>query len=343
MSPKVNSIEELQELARAISSADFVLAGSLHAAILAAAYKRPFAYWETGHVDVPFKWADFSASIQADVKWVKNIRDGLEAYAEIVDSIQLPALSPILACCPFAVNPAVTVAAAAHDAQWDRLNASNITGVTESALFDFSAHIERERTEDNNRKKIESAAVVRAEKIEKSLSRIDEATRWLFAEMEASRFNFENGHRELVISHRGPGSAFLESGWEVVTDVPWSVAQVAYVRLPESSGWDLGSSLCISGYVLIPPAHLGTQVISVSVNDIPIISEEFLSEGDHQTKYITLNVAIPNLLRRRGGWLDLRFTFSNPRSLDELNAGSDKRSIAFCIERVSLFPIVEDN
>src|ERR1700722_9376909 len=47
----------------ALAGAQFVLAGALHAAIVAHAYGRPFAYFDSGYIDVPFKWADFAASI----------------------------------------------------------------------------------------------------------------------------------------------------------------------------------------------------------------------------------------------------------------------------------------
>ena len=39
----------------AIVAAEFVLAGALHAAVVACAYDVPFAYYDSGDIDLPFK------------------------------------------------------------------------------------------------------------------------------------------------------------------------------------------------------------------------------------------------------------------------------------------------
>jgi hypothetical protein len=110
----------LVEVIDEIAHASFVLAGSLHAAILAAAYGVPFAFLDTGHVDVPFKWRDFAASVAIQPVFVRNMSEGLELYQDAhVKTIQLPKLRPILDVCPFGVRASALVHATAIDQNAD--------------------------------------------------------------------------------------------------------------------------------------------------------------------------------------------------------------------------------
>lgn len=111
------SFGALTEIFDAIASADFVLAGSLHAAILACAYGVPFCYYDGGRVDVPFKWRDFSASINIGTFFVDNVSEGRRIHeCAIAPRMQTPLLAPILAAAPFHVQPSRLLAAAAYDA-----------------------------------------------------------------------------------------------------------------------------------------------------------------------------------------------------------------------------------
>jgi hypothetical protein len=84
-----------------IISAGFVLCGALHAAIIAAAYGIPFAYFDSGQIDVPFKWDDFSASIGVAARFFKDVEAGYRWYeAEWRHAIRIPELSGLRACCP---------------------------------------------------------------------------------------------------------------------------------------------------------------------------------------------------------------------------------------------------
>jgi hypothetical protein len=114
--PTVTSFAALEELFKSISAADFILCGSLHAAIVACAYKRPFAFWDTGHVDVPFKWRDFAASIGIQASFASDLKSGRQVYETVRGRIVTPKLTPLLGCCPFAVRPEVWAYAFAADA-----------------------------------------------------------------------------------------------------------------------------------------------------------------------------------------------------------------------------------
>lgn len=112
-----NDLGALQEIIDDIASADFVLAGSLHAAIVACAYDRPFCFYDSGHVDIPFKWRDFAASIGLSTYFVGNVADGRSIYAQFIDKrISKPPLFPILAGAPFLAKMPMLLAAARHDA-----------------------------------------------------------------------------------------------------------------------------------------------------------------------------------------------------------------------------------
>lgn len=117
VSPIVDANEQsLRELLDKITSADFVLTGSLHAGIIAFAYGRPFAFWESGHIDIPFKFQDFLSSIGASCSFARNLAEGREIYQEEIASKakKLP-LAPILEVCPFIPKPGAILRALAYD------------------------------------------------------------------------------------------------------------------------------------------------------------------------------------------------------------------------------------
>jgi hypothetical protein len=84
LSPEIDASEDaLRDLLDKIASAEFVLTGSLHGAIIACAYKRPFAFWDSGHVDVPFKWEDFARSVNIPAIFAKISRRGARSIADL--------------------------------------------------------------------------------------------------------------------------------------------------------------------------------------------------------------------------------------------------------------------
>lgn len=96
-----NRMESLLSFVDAIASARFVLAGALHAAIVAYAYGRPFAYFDSGYIDVPFKWADFAASIQMPCHFAMTVEEGLGAFDMQSSQYKMPSLIDLLACAPY--------------------------------------------------------------------------------------------------------------------------------------------------------------------------------------------------------------------------------------------------
>jgi hypothetical protein len=120
------TLDALLEVIDVIAGAEFVLAGALHAAILACAYGRPFAFYDSGRVDLPFKWADFSASIGVPTVFVRTLAKGRSAWDELLAPVmRRPAVTPVLEVFPGVVRPALLAMARA----WDGDGASAKRGV----------------------------------------------------------------------------------------------------------------------------------------------------------------------------------------------------------------------
>jgi hypothetical protein len=99
-----------------IWSVDFVLAGALHAAIVACAYGKPFAFYSGAHIDLPFKWMDFSASINVPTVFARNAEEGRRAWEFLLAPVlKRPGLAPILQVFPGDIQAGLLAAAQAWD------------------------------------------------------------------------------------------------------------------------------------------------------------------------------------------------------------------------------------
>ncbi|WP_400766586.1 hypothetical protein [Methylosinus sporium] len=95
------SFDAIRRAIDQIVSARFVLCGALHAAILRCAYNLPFGYFDSGYVDVPFKWDDFAGSIGVGARFASNLPQGEAYYAEdLAGKIRKPDLLALLDCAP---------------------------------------------------------------------------------------------------------------------------------------------------------------------------------------------------------------------------------------------------
>lgn len=116
------SQDALLQMIDVICSADFVLAGALHAAIIACAYRRPFAFYIEDYVDLPFKWLDFSASVGIPAVFARNAGEGRRAWASLLaPALRRPLTAPILAEYPGTVQPGLQDKAM----EWDRNEGSS--------------------------------------------------------------------------------------------------------------------------------------------------------------------------------------------------------------------------
>lgn len=115
--PEIEASEhEMRNILDCIASAKFVLTASLHGAIIAAAYKRPFCFWDNGHIDILFKWHDFAGSVNIPAVFARNLRQAEAVWeAKVAPVIVLPSLADILDVAPFVPRPSSILRAKGYD------------------------------------------------------------------------------------------------------------------------------------------------------------------------------------------------------------------------------------
>jgi hypothetical protein len=93
--------QQIERFIDAVASARFVLSASLHGAVVAAAYRCPFAFWDSGVIDLPTKWRDLAASLGISDAFVRDLPSGVAHYRDQVAAhIRLPSLWNSLAVSP---------------------------------------------------------------------------------------------------------------------------------------------------------------------------------------------------------------------------------------------------
>ena len=97
--------QQIERFIDAVASARFVLSASLHGAVVAAAYRRPFAFWDSGVIDLPTKWRDLAASLGISDAFVRDLPSGVAHYRDrVAPHIRLPSLWNSLAVSPLPVR-----------------------------------------------------------------------------------------------------------------------------------------------------------------------------------------------------------------------------------------------
>ena len=121
VSPRIGCRRQsLLHMIDVLASASFVLTGSLHCAVVACALGTPFAFFDIGHVDMPFKWLDFAASIHVPAIFARDISEGRLAYESFLkDRIRRPRLTPLLQCAPFVLRRGLIEKAIEYDRSSD--------------------------------------------------------------------------------------------------------------------------------------------------------------------------------------------------------------------------------
>jgi hypothetical protein len=85
--PRVRDAVDTYDIINKIANAEFVLAGAMHACIVAHYYGVPFALFAGGHQDCPPKWLDWLSYLgipDDKMKFCDNYEDGLAWYESIV-------------------------------------------------------------------------------------------------------------------------------------------------------------------------------------------------------------------------------------------------------------------
>lgn len=107
LSPAVSNRHELDGVVRRIARARFVLAGAMHAAVVALAHGVPFAFYRTavdGHVDCPAKCHDFASLHGFQPHFVSSYEAGAAWYRRIAGSLTYPSLRRLLEAAPGCVK-----------------------------------------------------------------------------------------------------------------------------------------------------------------------------------------------------------------------------------------------
>lgn len=107
---------ELRRFIDAIASADFVLSGAMHGAVTASAYGRPFAFWDSGEIDLPFKWQDIAAQLGIPCCFSSTLSEGLDQYhRSIKPALEIPSLISSLSKAPFLIRSSALLKVIRHE------------------------------------------------------------------------------------------------------------------------------------------------------------------------------------------------------------------------------------
>lgn len=326
-SARVASPEAMKALVDRIAGAQFVLAGSLHAAITACAYGVPFGYWDTGFVDCPFKWEDFAASLGVAIPFSKTVAEAREHHGRFAPGLRRPSATAILRCCPFGVRPGFLMQAAVADAA--------VGAAPQAASFDDAwvaqvraADAERRRRTGQAHAAVPHAGQRRWAAVAPVLARCAATAR---AHLDSLDFRFAPEGPDLRFSAGCAGAAFLGSGWTEPNEVgPWAVERFATMRLPHETRWWAGPAFQMGMIAFAPHAEpfRGERRLVVRANDM--VLGEFLLQntGTETATYTSITIALPALLRDRGGELLLSFESDTLHSAAALGVGSDERNLS---------------
>lgn len=104
--PDTGSIDEVIDIIRRIAGARFVLAGAMHAGIVACAYDVPFAFYGSSRRDSPVKYVDFLSIFGRDLypEFVTNTREGWAWHRKNARRLRRVSLLRILKAAPFPVR-----------------------------------------------------------------------------------------------------------------------------------------------------------------------------------------------------------------------------------------------
>lgn len=323
LGPEVADLDGLSRLLDDIAGAEFVLSGSLHGAIIAAAYGRPFAFWDTGHVDVPFKWRDFAASIGHDGAFVKTLEEGRAHHAR--QALSLPPYAPILGCAPFAVRAAAWARALAADAGLNAKTTKALAAAAGTPLIESETMVAASRAPEPSRRQAWSDGV-RAERrrgvraLQRLRDQLGIIEHRLASEIASQAFHFDDG--ELSFAAGRPGAAYLDDGWTTPNEVgPWSVHWASSLTLPPGLGWEDAEAVTFRGYLFAPhhPAAEGRRRVRVSIDDVWVFDEVMVNgQPDTDSLFVQIRCPIPDHVRDQGGGLHVIFALDpigSPKAL----------------------------
>lgn len=335
-SPRVVTLADCEALIDRIAAAELVLAGSLHAAIVAFAYGTPFAFLDLGFVDTAFKWHDFAALIGIEARWFETAAEARPFAIATQERARWPSVSPLLACCPWSVRPEVTLAALnldrghGHPAPFPMTDERFVALAREAHRREFAR--QRDRVECALARESEAAARM-ASAIGEKLGIVRDE---LLANAEAARFRFRGAQGQanvLTFAAGDAGSAMLRGRWvEPNAVAPMTWASLSRVVLPAQSGWAASERLLFEGYLYAP--HVapldGRRRLTLFVDGAPAFDAILANPGNEESFVARIEVPLAPGLRARGGELELHFVFAEAPTPLELGLSThDDRPIGY--------------
>jgi hypothetical protein len=94
-------VRQIWEVVDRIAGASFVLAGSLHSAILAQSYGVPWAPYNDGYVNMPPKWEDWCAYLGIRPAYVRTLSEGRQWWVDVGARGRIRSLRKLLAAFPY--------------------------------------------------------------------------------------------------------------------------------------------------------------------------------------------------------------------------------------------------
>lgn len=331
LSPKVRSLDECETLVSAIASADFVLAGALHAAIVAAAYGKPFGFLDVGLVDVPFKWYDFAASIEMEPQFFADLESARRHFSNQV--LRLPPLAPLLACCPWASRPDILASAIEHDVASGYGQDLRSTADRQVNRVSTARTLARERSlAKTNERDIDSSAREQALCREVLAELTDRRIAWE-SRLSAAAFSFftENDQAPLLQFEKGSaGASMLAGRWIEPNQVgPISWSNDSAIKLRHHTGWCSAAKLYLDAIIFAPnvaPFH-GRRELHIFCGNARLFEAEFSNDTPNESVEVLIEIPLPESLRAKGGDLELKFSFPVHGSPKEIGMRDDDRPI----------------
>ncbi|OYY68304.1 polysaccharide pyruvyl transferase family protein [Sphingomonas sp. 28-63-12] len=340
LAPVVTAEIDVERMVDAIASADFVLAGSLHAAIIACAYGRPFAFMDCGFVDVPFKWHDLAALLGIEARFVDNVAEGREWYEQVSSRIRRPKLLPLTMCCPWTVRASVIVGAAAldcHQQGQDLADAKTLREVI-SAVEQQSGFVAMVREGgahhySNVKKQWRAGYQQGVHDVDDRLAALK--AEWtaghlqVIGRLAALRFRFAQD-ATLGFTQGSAGAAMLEGNWSPANEIgPVSCGQGCAIVLEAASEWHDLAELHLECWIFAPHQmpFSGERTVRVNLNDTQTYIHTWRNTGDNESIQAILRLPLPDMLVQRGGPLRIEFHFDVHASPHQMGLRHDLREV----------------
>lgn len=340
LAPVVSDQVDVERMVNAIASADFVLAGSLHAAIIACAYRRPFAFMDCGFVDVPFKWQDLAALLGIEARFVGNVAEGRAWYEQVSSQIRRPKLLPLAMCCPWTMRASVIVGAAAQDCH---LLGRDLTGVDTlreviSAGEQESGFVEMVQEGAANhyssiKKQWRAGYQQGVQDIGDRLAALkaewQDGHMQVLGRLAALGFRFSQG-ATLGFTQGSAGGAMLEGNWSPANEIgPVSCGQGCAIVLEAATGWHDLAELSLECWIFAPhqPPFSGERTVRAYLNHTQTYIHTWHNSGDNESIPTILHLPLPDMLVQRGGPLRIEFHFDVHASPHQLGLRHDVREV----------------